>query len=153
MVANSYRNGQQRSKIAFLCLASSRAEIRVKGFRRMRKRKQNGCITVHAGHWALRWRETVVDETGSRRQLRFKSLGEVTAEHRRRKDSSGKLRIPGEIQEAADEILKPLNDAVRSGINTSHTIGALVEGEYFPDAVSYLRPSTIKSYATSGVSI
>jgi integrase len=146
MVASRYRNGQQHSKIASLCLASSRAEIRVKGFKRMRKRKQNGCITVHAGQWALRWRETVVDETGSRRHLRFKSLGEVTAEHRRRKDSSGKLRIPGEIQEAADEILKPLNDAVQSGINTSHTIGALVEGEYFPDAVSYLRPSTIKSY-------
>lgn len=70
--------------------------------------KQTGCIGVEGENWFLRWRESV----NGVRKLRYKTLGPVTSDHRRNKDrSTGKLRIPAEIQEAADSILAGANGA------------------------------------------
>lgn len=69
-------------------------------------KQQGGCIGVEGENWFLRWRESI----NGVRKLRYKVLGPVTADHRRNKDrSTGKLRIPPEIQEQADAILAAAN--------------------------------------------
>lgn len=73
-------------------------------------KQQNGCIRVEGESWCLYYRESVNTESGPVRKLRSKTLGPVTAEHRRNKDrSTGKLRIPAAIQEQADAIMAAVN--------------------------------------------
>lgn len=115
----------------------------------MQRRNQKGCIVISKGKWALRWRESVRDEKGERRPLRFKILGEVTPEHRRNKDrKTGKLRVPAAIQGQADLLMRPLNPDPQTGfaLAQSVSIGVLVDKEYFPDIEKHKKPSTMKGY-------
>jgi integrase len=107
-------------------------------------KRQSGCISIDRDKWCLRWREKVI-ETGERK-LRFKILGSVTSEHRRNKDrSTKKLRVPAEIQTAADAVMSSVN-IHPDGISVLLTIGDLVEKHYLPDAEKYLKESTLQGY-------
>jgi integrase len=110
------------------------------------RKQQSGCIYVKGDNWALRWRETVrTPEGGETRRLRFKLLGEVTAEHRRNKHrGTGKLRIPTEIQQAADEITEAANR--QPVVSVLLTIGEFVK-DYLKDKKAVLRPGTYEGYA------
>jgi integrase len=112
-------------------------------------RKQNGCITVSQDRWILRWREGA----GKKRKLRFKTLGAVLPEHRRTKDrKTGKLRVPDDIQEAADRVLEPINAGAASVLVTIGDVvgevedGEVTSGEYFREAQKSLKPSTFYQY-------
>jgi integrase len=88
-------------------------------------RKQTGCIREERGSWTLRWRETVQTDSGPRRKMRFKVLGDVTEDQRRNKDrKTGKLRIPADIEKAAAATLAPLNALMTNSVLT--TIGQVV---------------------------
>jgi integrase len=131
-------------------------------------RKQNGCIREERGRWCLRWRETVpltedeirrkVAKNGSDlkaalakkgepvRVMKFRVLGEVTAEHRRSRDrKTGKLRVPDEITNEAQKFLEPLNLASGPVATVTMTIGELVK-HYFDKIKPHRKPSTFKSY-------
>ena len=111
--------------------------------RKNQMRKQGGCIFIKGPNWAMRWRETVRSPEGEHRKMRFKLLGEVTAEHRRNKDrSTGKLRIPSEIQKAADEITGVANT---SPVSVLLTIGELAETMYFPEKRQSWKPSSAEA--------
>ena len=91
----------------------------------------NGCFRSREG------------EKGARK-LRFKILREATAEDRKSRDrKTGKLRIPADVQGAADAI-------VRVVITKSEpyllTIADLVEKRYFPDVEAVLRSSSMENY-------
>jgi integrase len=108
-------------------------------------RNQKGCISIDRGCWSLRWRETVKMPEGEKRVMRFKSLGPVTAEHERRKDkTTGKIKVPKEIQVLADTILAPLASA--PPVSLLYTIRELVENDYLPDVERTLKPSTSHCY-------
>jgi integrase len=109
-------------------------------------KEQKGCIYVARGNWAIRWRETVSSATGiEKRKVCFKVLGPVTAEHERNKDrSTGKLRVPREIRLEAERVMQPVNSG--QAVSVLMAIGELVERHYFPEAFSYLKPSTQKGY-------
>lgn len=100
-------------------------------------KQQKGCIYRTRGQWALRWRENAVTpEGGIRRKMRFKTLGPVTAEHKR-----NSKRIPPEIQAKANEYLEPVNSGAMS--SALLTIGQLIE-EYFRN--KHFKPSTESGY-------
>jgi integrase len=107
-------------------------------------RKQTGCIYIKDGNWALRWRETTRTPEGKQaRKMRFKILGDVTAEHRRSKDrTTGKLRVPTGIQQAADEITGAANT---SPVSVLVTIGELAEKQYFPKKKLTWKPSSYET--------
>jgi integrase len=108
-------------------------------------RQQTGCIYIKGDSWALRWRETVRTPEGKQaRKMRFKILGDVTAEHRRNKDrSTGKLRIPDEIQSAADEITEAANRNPLTSVML--TIDEFVT-EYLKDKKREIRQGTHDGY-------
>lgn len=112
-------------------------------------REQRGCICIDGKNWAVRWRETVRNETGAEsRKLRFKVLGLVTAEHWRNKDrETGKLRIPKEIEREAKRVMSPVNVGNNPRWqDVLMTIGEFVESYYFPESFVHLKPSTQKGY-------
>ncbi|HTC92896.1 MAG TPA: site-specific integrase [Terriglobales bacterium] len=83
-------------------------------------KKQKGCVLVDRGKWVVRWRDSVPDGNGGKvRKLRFKILGAVTPEHRRSKErKTGKFRIPAEIQQQADELVKASAESTMSVLMT-----------------------------------
>ncbi|MGZ4877809.1 MAG: tyrosine-type recombinase/integrase [Candidatus Angelobacter sp.] len=106
-------------------------------------RKQNGCIFIKGDKWALRWRETAHSAEGEQRKMRFKIIGEVTAEHRRNKDrNTSKLRIPPEIKQLADEITGAANTSSHSVLLT---LGELAERIYFPEKKQSWKPSSAEA--------
>lgn len=49
---------------------------------RMKRQYGTGCLMQRGRGWAIRWRETVVGQDGSRvKKLRYENLGEVTRKH------------------------------------------------------------------------
>ena len=81
---------------------------------------------------------------GTIRKLRFKVLGEVTAEHRRNKDrKTGKLRVPNDLQKLADELTSAANTNTNS-ISVLTTIGQFVDGIYLPDK-KRLKPASYEA--------
>jgi hypothetical protein len=100
-------------------------------------RTQQGSITKHRGAWVLRWREYSEDAQGIRKAKRcFRILGEVEQAHRR-----NLKRIPQSIQDAAKNILAPLNQQTATSIRG--TISELVK-EYMKEKP--LKPSTRMAY-------
>jgi integrase len=76
--------------------------------------------------------------------MRYKRLGDVTAEHRRHKDrKTGRLRIPDEIQLLADAVIEPVRSAPLVSVLT--TIGEFVT-DYLKDREAELKIPTYKSY-------
>jgi integrase len=115
-----------------------------KGRWQMRNQKQTGCIFIKRNSWALRWRETIRTTDGEKRVMRFRLLGDVTPEHKRSKDrTTGKLRIPDDIQASADEILGVANS--KRGVSALLTIGEFVT-EYLSDRKNSLTRDTHKGY-------
>lgn len=116
-------------------------------------KEQHGSIQIKRGKtWVLRWRETIREKGHEKRVMRFKVLGDVTAEHRRRKDRrTGRLRIPDEIRMLADSTLEPLKTT--PVVSPLTTIGEFVT-EYLEDrkpepgkdSSGKLKPSTHTSY-------
>lgn len=116
--------------------------------------KQAGSIYVQAGSWCVRWRETVTDENGTRRQQRFRRVREVTpADQRSKNRKTGKLYIPDDVQENVEEIMRSANQGLRvsAEAKANPTIGYLVEKSYFPERERLVqqqsvKPSTLKGY-------
>jgi integrase len=116
--------------------------------------KQKGSIYVQAGSWCLRWRETVIDEKGMRRQQRFRVIRELTAADQRSKNrKTGKLYIPDDVQETVEEIMRRVTQGLRLGVEAqaNPTIEYLVEKSYFPERERLVqqqsvKPSTLKGY-------
>jgi hypothetical protein len=83
-------------------------------------KEQHGSIQISRDKaWVLRWRETVRGNGQDKRVMRNKTLGEVTAEHRRSKDrKTGKLRIPDDIQLLADALIEPVRSSPASVLTT-----------------------------------
>jgi integrase len=106
---------------------------------------QNGSIQISRGKkWLLRWRETVLVNGVKKLVMRYKPLGDVTAEHRRNKDrKTGKLRIPDEIQLEADGVMESVRTAPPASVLT--TIGEFV-ADYLKDREKELKVPTYKSY-------
>lgn len=105
-------------------------------------RKQNGFIDNNDKNWFMRWRETDGD---GKRKLRFKILAEVTSLHRKSRDKkTGKLRIPDEVQAAADSVLGVVN--THQADPYLLTITDLVENRFFPDVEKALKPASIENY-------
>lgn len=108
-------------------------------------RNQTGCIYLNGDNWALRWRETVIIDGQESRKLRFKILGPVTSEHLKNRDrKTRKVRIPAEVQTAADSLLGIVNSA--AGESVLLTIGDLVENRYLPDIEKATKPATFANY-------
>src|ERR1700759_5705106 len=107
-------------------------------------KKQNGCVSIDRNNWVCRWRESVPDGKGGvLRKLRFKVLGEITADHRRNKDrKTGKLRVPDEIQRVADEITHAAN---KSSLSALATIEQFVT-DFLEDKKPTVRPGTYNGY-------
>lgn len=109
-------------------------------------RQQKGCVAIDRNNWVCRWRETVSDGNGrTARKLRFKVLGEVTAEHRRNKDrSTNKLRVPDDIQEQADEITGAANTFK---VSVLCSIGEFVDGTFLKEKKEALKPGSYQQLA------
>ncbi len=107
-------------------------------------KQQSGCVSIHHNSWICRWRENVPDGNGGTiRKLRFKVLGEVTAEHRRNKDrKTGKLRVPDDIQKEADRIADAANTCK---VSVLCTIEEFVT-DYLKDKKLTLRPGSYSGY-------
>src|SRR5689334_11534761 len=104
-------------------------------------KQQKGCVSIDRNNWVCRWRENISDGSGRTvRKLRFKVLGEVTAEHRRNKDrKTHKLRVPDDIQKLADELTNPANT---SKVSVLTTIGQFVDDVYLPEKKEALKPGS-----------
>ena len=115
------------------------------GDRGDKMKKHRGCIQIsRRKKWLLRWRETVLVDGAKKRVMRYKPLGDVTAEQRRNKDrKTGKLRIPDEIQLLADAVIEPVLSAPPTSVLT--TIGDFVT-DYLKDREAELKVHTCKSY-------
>lgn len=106
-------------------------------------RQQKGCVSIDRNKWVCRWRENVSDGNGGTvRKLQFKILGEVTADHRRNKDrSTGKPRVPNDIQQLADDI----TGATNVGVNVLTTIKQFVNSVYLPEKKQALKTSSYET--------
>ncbi len=76
--------------------------------------------------------------------MRFKILGDVTAEHRRSKDKRrGRVRVPPEIRAQADQILETINLAPSA--SATMTIRELFN-DYIAKKEPHRKPSTVKAW-------
>jgi integrase len=106
-------------------------------------KQQKGCVSIDRNNWVCRWRENISDGNGTVRKLRFKVLGEVTAEHRRNKDrKTQKLRVPDDIQKLADQLT---NAANTSKVSVLTTIGQFVDDVYLPEKKEALKPGSYEA--------